>query len=124
MRTSREAPACTLRTRTTSSRLEAPRTTATSERETPSCFAGKRSASALALPSLRSRKIPSFAVVREPLLLTPAQEAAGPEDAAVPPVSFGGGSPIEELLRAALLGQGRLLALDLLCSRGLFDGGL
>ena len=131
----REVCACAPRTGTTLSRLEAPRITATSERESPSDPASERSASALASPStgggatfslrayapevpsmevrlapretLRFRRIPSFVGVKGPLL-TPAQKAAGPEDAAVPPVLFGGGAliPIEELLRAALLGQG------------------
>ena len=133
MRASRKVCGCALRTRTTLSRAEAPRTTATSERGSPSTFARKRSTSALALPptggaatfsfraapygpsidvrlapgeTLRYRRIPSFVGVKKPLL-TPAQEAAGPEDAAVAPISFGGGAliPLEELLRAALLGE-------------------
>ena len=134
MRASRKVCGCALRTRTTLSRAQAPRTTATSERGSPSTFARKRSTSALALPScggaatfsfraapygpsidvrlapgetLRFRRIPSFVGVKKPLL-TPAQEAAGPEDAAVPPVfSFRGGALIalEELLRAALFGE-------------------
>src|SRR5918998_1830714 len=59
------------------------------------------------------RRVPSFAVLRN-TLLTPAQKAAGTEDAAVPPALLGSLSPllaVEEALRATLLGQRRLLAL-------------
>src|SRR5918998_4518078 len=61
------------------------------------------------------RRVPSFAVLRASLL-TPAQKAAGAENAAVPPALLGSLSPllaVEETLRATLLGQRRLLALHL-----------
>ena len=134
MRTSRRVAASTPLTSTTLFRLEVPRITASFESGTPSDCARKLSTSAFALPptggeatlsfgafppqgpskdvrlapdeTLRQRRILSLAGVRKSLL-TPAQEAAGPEDAAIPAILFGGGAliPIEELLRAALLGQ-------------------
>src|SRR5919112_3778446 len=61
------------------------------------------------------RMAPSTAETTK-LLLTPAQKAAGPEDAAVSPLSF---SPVEKLLRAALLGERRFLPLYLISRLGL-----
>ena len=109
-------------------RLDVPLTTETSDFDTPSNAATKRSASAFALPStggaatrslrasspyapsmdvclapgetLTLRIAPSLVETTKPLL-TPAQKAAGPEDAAVAPLSF---LYVEELLRTALLG--------------------
>src|SRR4028119_1437697 len=112
--------------------------TATSERGTPSILTRKRSTSALALPSTGGAATLSLSaaspwgpcnvlvfalggtrsLTRAPaprvtrgLLVTPAEEAAGARDPAVfllfPVLA------VEELVRAALLGERRLLPLHL-----------
>src|SRR5918992_5219361 len=66
-------------------------------------------------------RIPSSVEVMKPLL-TPAQKAAGAEDAVVSLTVSGGCPalfPVEKALRAALLGQGRLLPVHLLGRRRL-----
>src|SRR5215212_1690299 len=73
--------------------------------------------------TLRLSRVPSLVGVTKPLL-TPAQETAGPEDAAV--VALLLPFRVEELLRAALFGQRGLfpLYLHLVRSLGLGDGRL